>query len=1031
VRARKSTKSTLSRSVAVTGLAGVLLALLTPMTASAADTDVVISEIMFDPISGLDGDEFLEIANPGTTSVDLSGWTFSKGITLTLPAGSTIAAGGYFVVSPDAARYASTYRRTANAVYDPTTSLKNSGETVTLNNAAGATIDTVTYSDRDPWPTTTDGGGKSLELVDASLDNTDPLNWAASTATSGSTPGAANAARRTGLGPRITGVTPSTTTPAANTPVTVTATVTGQTSTPTLRYRLDFAAEQTVAMTETATADVYSAQVPGVAAGHLIRYRVAATNASATTMNPRVDDTAVYKGVVVPSGISSPITMLEWFISDADYNAITANPTADIERQGAIAFDGKVIDNVTMAIKGHASQTDPKPSWKFDLPKDYEVTFPGLADAVDEFAMQADWSDKSHGRSTLSWDAYQRASVANEELFPMRTQRNGAFQGLYTYEDTFDGTWRDREGYDDKQFFKAETSAFDGRTPANVQFEKKAPDETDFAPLQALLNGVSLTGAAQKNFMLANTDIPELINHAAVTAIVDHEDSSSKNFYLSQDPATGRWSMIPWDLDHTLGNGCCGINSNFVTPAETGDKQNRMLAAVLAVPEWKAMYFRRLRTLVNDLLAPGRMEALYDAKLGPAQPVAVLDYAKWPYTGSPITYATYRKRLFDAIAARRTFFANDARVPATQSAAPNIVIDELQHSPAAGPGADFVELYNPSATEAVDLSGWALSSGVALTIQPGTVILPHDTMTFASNDPTFRSTYGSTVFVGGRFTGDLASSGTITLARADGSTADSVTYGGAGWPQASGGPSLELQDLSGDNGDPASWAVSAAPLGTPGAVNGSSSATVPGTPTIGTATAGNASATVTWTAPTSDGGSPITGYQVRVVDNSTNQQVGALRPAGAAATSLVVTGLVNQTAYRLQVAASNTAGDGVFSALSNIVTPTSGGTVPGPPVIGAPTQGVAGGALTAVAHWTPPTTTGGSAITGNQVTALRMSSSAADATVLSSTTSRVLGPKVRQYEMTLSAGNYRFTVVAINAAGSSAPSARSANVVPR
>ena len=27
---------------------------------------------------------------------------------------------------------------------------------------------------------------------------------------------------------------------------------------------------------------------------------------------------------------------------------------------------------------------------------------------------------------------------------------------------------------------------------------------------------------------------------------------------------------------------------------------------------------------------------------------------------------------------------------------------------AAGPGADFVELYNPSATEAVDLSGWAL-----------------------------------------------------------------------------------------------------------------------------------------------------------------------------------------------------------------------------------------------------------------------------------------------------------------------------------
>ncbi|MGZ6825118.1 MAG: fibronectin type III domain-containing protein, partial [Blastococcus sp.] len=319
-------------------------------------------------------------------------------------------------------------------------------------------------------------------------------------------------------------------------------------------------------------------------------------------------------------------------------------------------------------------------------------------------------------------------------------------------------------------------------------------------------------------------------------------------------------------------------------------------------------------------------------------------------------------------------------------------------------------------------------NGITLAIQPGTVILPHAAMTFVSNDPTFRSTYGPTVFVGGRYTGNLASAATLTLTRADGSTADQVAYGGTGWPVPTSGQSLELTNLAGDNNNGANWSLSSGG-GTPGVVSGAPAVTAPGAPTIGTATAGDARATVRWSAPADDGGAAVTGYSVKVLDPS-NLQVGALRPAGGSATSLVVTGLTNGTAYHFQVAATNSAGTGAFSASSNSVTPAAA-TVPGPPVIGAPTQGAIGGTLTAIAHWTPPTTDGGSPITGYQVTALRMSSSASDATVLSRTTSSVLGPSVRQHSFTLTAGNYRFEVVAINAVGTSAPSARSANITPR
>ena len=62
---------------------------------------------------------------------------------------------------------------------------------------------------------------------------------------------------------------------------------------------------------------------------------------------------------------------------------------------------------------------------------------------------------------------------------------------------------------------------------------------------------------------------------------------------------------------------------------------------------------------------------------------------------------------------------------------------------------------------------------------------------------------------------------------------------------------------------------------------------MPGAPTIGTATAGDTQATVTWTAPASDGGSPITGYTVTAAPGGLTASV------VAPATSAIVPGLPN------------------------------------------------------------------------------------------------------------------------------------------
>ncbi len=101
-------------------------------------------------------------------------------------------------------------------------------------------------------------------------------------------------------------------------------------------------------------------------------------------------------------------------------------------------------------------------------------------------------------------------------------------------------------------------------------------------------------------------------------------------------------------------------------------------------------------------------------------------------------------------------------------------------------------------------------------------------------------------------------------------------------------------------------------------------ATVPDAPTSPSATAGNAQATVTWTAPADTGSSPITSYIVTASDGVHTCT------ATAPATTCTVAGLTNGTAYTFTVVAVSAAGNSVPSAPSNnSVTPM--GSLPSTP----------------------------------------------------------------------------------------------------
>ncbi len=173
------------------------LATPTPGTNNTAfkPADVVINEIMFDPITSDSDDEFIELYNRSTNVMNLGGWRIRDAVSFNIPSGTMIAAGGYLVIAKNTAHLRTNYSNLtiANTLGDYSGTLANGGERIELNmpddvastnsfgqlvtNKIHITMDEVTYGTGGRWGKWAGGGGSSLELRDARGDRRLAPNW--------------------------------------------------------------------------------------------------------------------------------------------------------------------------------------------------------------------------------------------------------------------------------------------------------------------------------------------------------------------------------------------------------------------------------------------------------------------------------------------------------------------------------------------------------------------------------------------------------------------------------------------------------------------------------------------------------------------------------------------------------------------------------------------------------------------------------------------------------------------------------------
>ena len=531
-------------------------------------------------------------------------------------------------------------------------------------------------------------------------------------------------------------------------------------------------------------------------AGEMLRWYFAASDSlENTSYLPPVavgsDKPVRQLGVVVAdSNIDSDLPVLRFFVEN------TARSVTQSGSTGAVFFQGRFNDNVFVRRRGQFGAIDwSKPKLKFDFSPGDHFVFREDQKAVEEFNLQSHYRDGTRVRENAAYAFFNQAGTPAPQTEHWVVYRNGEYYGLFSYVEQVDSRFLERNDLDPEgAMYKA--NGFPSTLAANVTtglYQKETRKDEPYDDLREFAAGINgRNGINRFHYVLDHVHLPALVNEMACQTILTNGDRLTKNYYMHNDPETGFWRRIPWDMDGAFPLGGTLTQENFNSPLY-GDTdhpqaagqpvyQNFLLDAILDSKMTRAMYMRRLRTLMDMYLSAedAYFENLLDDYFDHIRQAVVADENRWSI-GSQIS--AFNRIKNEMLPTRRhqlnVTYGPDGEdlVPLSPTTDIEITFGQIDFRPGSGNGEEeFVELVNRG-SEAVDISGWSLSGDIEYDFPPGTVLsgrgsilqplygklyLCKDVRAFRLRQTTPRGNQGR--FLLGNYSGQLsARGGTLTL----------------------------------------------------------------------------------------------------------------------------------------------------------------------------------------------------------------------------------------------------------------------------
>ena len=575
----------------------------------------------------------------------------------------------------------------------PASPVYNSAATATHS---GSLVDTFTYT---PTAGVLRAGSNVLALqglnnvsTDASflmLPKLDAISVPFTTTgyTSSATPGSANSAIRTNIGPFVSAVTknpsPRPTGLVTSPNLTITAKVLpslrplATTNPVQIKYVIMYGTEQTVNMTDMgatvgdpAGTHLFSGSIPtsGVGPGQMLRWRVVASDNTAVTgtapeFSDPTDTEQYYGTVAVDSTVTSSLPVLYWFIpsiSTVDGGSGEGDYRCSMYFQAiGETVVGRFYDNVKVNKHGQTTAGFAKKGYDFNLNEDNRFEWDVTQDRVKALNLLTNYGDKSKTHNAMSHEALGAIGSVHHWCKQVRVQQvttatagtpSTQFFSIADLMENGDDQFLSYNGLDDDgALYKMYNSLNSGGTfgDNNTGAEKKTRlYETNNNDLAALVTGLDVNTAlaTRRQFAYDNLNLPQCVSYFVGLEVASSQDNGHKNFYMYRDSNHSReWSIFPWDVDLSWGRNWLDASGyltdtifidndlDLYNSAEQGKGENRLYSLMvgntdlsrLPAPEFRDMVLRRLRTILDTYLAAPTLENRFNGFADYFDPPAV------------------------------------------------------------------------------------------------------------------------------------------------------------------------------------------------------------------------------------------------------------------------------------------------------------------------------------------------------------------------------------------------------------------------